>query len=188
MTTESCTMLDGDEGFAPEGVSFAWDIETTGLTEVDDRVVAIGLYDLKHCRHYILANEDESVMLAAFWRIYWSVSESKEKLIGFNSHGFDQPFIVRRSWKLGVQVPSNLMWNDRYWNECFVDLLSTWKLGKYRDFIKLDTLSKFFGLEGKNGCGKSFHHLWVHDRKSAISYLANDLNLTAGCAQHMGVS
>jgi hypothetical protein len=151
------------------------------------RVAAIGYYDPSGERHIISYDPDERAMLRQFWDCFRLVNAAGFKLIGFNIHGFDLPFLVRRSWGLGLAPPKNIMTlGGRYWCDTFVDLMAAWKCGLYRDFISLDALSRFLCVGEKNGNGALFYRLWEVDREAAIEYLMNDCTLAYRCAERMG--
>jgi hypothetical protein len=107
-------------------------------------------------------------------------------LIGFNTQGFDLPFVIRRSWHHGITVPKTVMTSGRYWSDTLVDLMIAWRCGGYKDFISLDNLAKFLNVGQKNGNGELFHVLWNQDRDAAVAYLTNDVRLCADCAAKMG--
>lgn len=108
-----------------------------------------------------------------------------QKLVGFNSNSFDIPFLVRRSWKLGVSVPKSLFkvsYGRVRLNANCIDMLDFWSFGT-RDSIKLRDLAKFLGVGEKTGDGADFSGLYESDGKSAIDYLRNDVLLTMRCAR-----
>lgn len=176
----------------------AFDIETAPLeadhesgallNPVTARVMAIGYHQGSTNHTCIACDRNEGEMLRQFWECFTVASNGQTKLIGFNTHGFDLPFMVRRSWGCGVKVPKNILgYGGRYWHETFVDLMAIWRLGSWKDFISLDLLSKFLGVGAKNGNGEYFHLLWDKNRKAAVDYLHNDVKLAFDCALKMGV-
>lgn len=176
----------------------AFDIETAPLdADHEDgallnpetaRVAAIGYFDPDMNRCLITLDQDEAAMLQQFWDAFKCIHAAGYKLHGFNSCNFDLPFLVRRSWSLGVPVPRNIMTGGgRYWCDTFVDLMVHWRCGQYKEFISLDTLARFLHVGQKNGRGVMFYKLIVEDRVAALDYLQNDVWLTYRCAKHMGV-
>ena len=67
----------------------------------------------------------------------------------------------------------------------FIDLALEWQCGDRMEWVKLDTVCKFFGLPAKNGSGKEFAGLWVNDRGKALEYLNNDMAITAKVMERM---
>ena len=124
--------------------------------------------------------------LDMFWHRYRWAKEHKIKMIGWNIFGFDLPFLIRRSWCLGVSVPESLLEKWRYWDPTFIDLMQVWSCGAYGEREKLHIAARFFGHDGKNGDGADFHRLWKEDRPTAIAYLENDLEMTELVATSMG--
>lgn len=159
------------------------------LSPVTGRVLAIGYLD-KQCDIDGLTGENtEAAILETFWEYYGTALANRDRLVGFNIYGFDLPFIVRRSWLLGVDVPSDVIRDNRYWNKVFIDLMQVWGCGNYGERISLDNLCQFFGGPRKNGDGAEFSKLWLNPetRQQAIEYLANDLRMTLEAARKMGV-
>ena len=137
---------------------------------------------------------DELVVLGQFWERYRACRRDARKLVGHNIFEFDLPFLVRRSWILGVDVPDTILSKNRYWDDrVFVDTMKVWSCGKYNDWSKLDTLAKAFGGDGKpdDVDGGMFHKLFKgtpDQRQQAIDYLKNDLEQTALVANHLLLS
>jgi predicted PolB exonuclease-like 3'-5' exonuclease len=152
------------------------------------RVVAIGV-----CTHpanvtTIIGTEnpaDEARVIADFWHLVRK--NPNARLVGFNSNGFDLPFLIRRSMLLGIPYPGDIR-EGRYWSRRCIDLMESWTLGIYGERISLDRLAKAFGLEGKNGHGAEFCRLWEgtpDERSKARAYLLNDIALTARLGQRV---
>lgn len=154
------------------------------------RVVAIGVATFPANSTTIIGTEnpaDEARVISDFWHLVRKHPEAR--LVGFNSNGFDLPFLIRRSMLLGIPFPQDIR-EGRYWNRRCIDLMDSWTLGIYGERISLDRLSKAFGLEGKNGHGGDFQRLWEgtpQDRVQAHAYLLNDINLTVRLAVKLGV-
>lgn len=133
---------------------------------------------------------DEALVLESFWDLYRICVDNSFPMFGFNIMFFDLPYLVRRSWLLGVQVPSSVR-DGRYWSQTFVDIARDWAMGDTNSRIALDELSRAFGLGGKRDQevdGKTFWRDW-HDpnrRELAVGYLATDLWLNEAVAVRMG--
>jgi hypothetical protein len=176
--------------------------EKSALSPLTGEVVAIGYMSAKGVAISGQGDWDqddegsqpltESDILAAFWRQYISRQRSSRQLIGWNIYGFDLAFLVQRSWRLGVDVPSSAFnCRGRWFNwdeKVFFDLMLLFGCGG--KFISLDAAAKHFGLNGKNGEGKEFARLWKgteEEREQARAYLVNDLEMPWVAAQRMGV-
>jgi hypothetical protein len=131
---------------------------------------------------------DEGFMLSSFWRSYEDVVYGKHGgiMVGHNIIDFDLPFIVRRSWILGVDFKAPRV--DR--NSFFVDTMKAWTLGSYQERISLDRLARTLGMGGKSGKGEDFARLWkgtIQEHLEAREYLVNDLNVTWNVAKRLGI-
>ncbi len=131
----------------------------------------------------------EGRLLKWFWDT-WRLSGSV--WVGHNIHGFDLPFLIRRSWMNGVIVPEGVQQQGgRYFSNQLVDTMARWNCGG-RDYVKLEVISRFFGGQEKpSDCtGADFARLFDNggeDRLAALRYLAGDLEMTAHAAEAMGI-
>ena len=154
------------------------------LSAVTGRVLAVGWR--QDGRTSILCDEDEAAMLAEFWSLVEAAAAEHRTIIGFNSNRFDIPFLTRRSWSLGVPVPSGVYGARGYVNPtAFLDLMDEWACGDRQSTISLDTLARFLGCGAKNGEGKFFSQMLAEDRAQAIAYLENDIMMTARVAERL---
>lgn len=167
-------------------------IGKAALSAVTGRILAIG-YLASESGNFHLDDGDgqESAILRQFWLKYAECRKVGRKMVGHNSNQFDLPFIMRRSWILGIDVPSTVRERGRYLDSIFVDTLEVWSCGT-REMISLDRLSQALGTGKKpDGVdGSMFAKLWFGseaDRAQAIEYLVNDLKLTAADAARMGL-
>ena len=174
----------------------AW-LDKAALSPVTGRVLLVGT--LIGGKPWFFDCLDEKKLLESFWRLVDELLTNKTPLIGHNSNGFDLPFLVRRSWCLGVLVPREVR-QGRYWNPLFRDTMETWNCGA-REYVKLDLLGQFFGVGQKTEgvAGGDFYKLWfgtmpadqwgtaAEQRAKAIEYNGQDLTLTAAVAAKMGM-
>lgn len=174
--------------------------ERAPLSPITGRVLAIGYgrgempLDGWPQIDVVSENSSEAAVLASFWAMFDGQIARGAKLIGHNIYGFDLPFLVRRSWLLGVPVPPeacNLSGGRWQWSRTFVDTMTAWGCGVYGERISLDRAAEFFGVTRKNGDGARFHVLFhgtPDERGQAIDYLANDLVMTWEVAEKVGVA
>jgi len=163
------------------------------LDATTGRVVAIGFYraDLMDSPDIIDCDQDEAEGLMQWWDMVGDALLDSLPLVGFNVCHFDLPFLVRRSWLLGVPIPTGLR-KGRYWSDLIVDLMQVWGFHG-RDLIGLDKLAKAFGLDGKvteaGGVavsGAAFAEVWRSNRKTAEAYLHQDVMLCVRLAERIG--
>lgn len=166
-------------------------VEKAALDAMTGRVLAIGMLPIAECgagnaECQIIGHEDEAQLLREFWVRCEHEMGRLNVMVGFNTHQFDLPFLVRRSWRHRVALPWNLR-RGRYWSEQMIDLREAWQLGDRQAKGSLDAIAKHLEVGTKNGSGADFARLWQSDRPKAIEYLRNDLHLTAGVAKALGV-
>lgn len=135
---------------------------------------------------FVQGFEGERHLIQQFWAHLDRCAS--ENVVGHNIHGFDMPFLIRRSWLLGVDVPREVM-NGRYIAPRFIDTMAVWGCGG-RDYIKLDVIAKALGLAGKpDDCsGADFARMFDaggEERITALKYLCNDLGMTRHVAVAM---
>jgi hypothetical protein len=102
-------------------------VDKAALDATTGRVVAIGftLHDWDDGPEIIDCDQDEAAGLRDWWAETEAAFESQIPIVGFNTHHFDLPFLVRRSWMLGVPIPMGVR-QGRYWSPLFVDLMQVW--------------------------------------------------------------
>lgn len=135
----------------------------------------------------------EHGLLTRLWTRFRCCLDASSRLIGHNIYGFDLPFLVRRSWLLGVEIPPEVFtfnggrWQ---WHGLFVDTMTAWSCGVYGERIGLDRAAQFFGTDRKTGHGADFHRRFngtPEERKAALDYLEQDLAATCQVACKMGI-
>ncbi len=157
-------------------------VDGAALSAVTGKVLAIGIQE---GAEFSALSGPEDGVIAKFWELCMFEMGRLNTMIGFNTHQFDLPFLVRRSWKLGVKVPRFIR-RGRYWADEMIDLRNDWQMGDRECRGSLNSICKHLGLGQKTGSGKDFAALWVLDRAKAFEYLKQDLNLTAQVATIFG--
>jgi Predicted 3'-5' exonuclease related to the exonuclease domain of PolB len=168
--------------FAKEAAWYA----DAALSAVTGRVLAIGYLDALTDELGYFATADEAADIAAFWNLIAPGGYLNADLVGFNSNSFDLPFLVRRSWALGVTPPTEFT-SGRWLPSGCRDLIDVWRVGNRQEHIGLDQLARYLGLPGKSGSGADFARLWEVDAPAALAYLAQDLTVTRNVARRLGV-
>ena len=156
--------------------------DRAALDPLTGRVVAVGLLYPDSGEFHVIGHDDEAATLREFWNVCRGQQGRINQMVGFNTHLFDLPFLIRRSWKHRVAVPFGIR-RGRYWSDEMVDLRDGWQLGDRMAKGSLDVIAKHLGVGAKNGDGKAFAELWASDRAQAVAYLRNDVQLTAKVAE-----
>ena len=124
----------------------------------------------------------EADLVAGFWEVAAKMRTQQRKMIGHYSNSFDVPFLVRRSWILGIAVPDWITTPTGYLNPMFVDTMAVWQVGNRRDSIKLDRLARALDCGSKpDDCTGAHFYMMLRgdgaEREAAIDYLRNDLQM-----------
>lgn len=168
-------------------------LDRAALSAVTGRVLVVGYYSVEKDKVVIDdggKDGDESKIIVNFWKQYALGRAAPRKLVGLNIFDFDLPFLIRRSWILGIDVPATAVKDDRYFDQVFIDLRRRWLCGQHFSACEsnFDVIGKALGTGGKNGqSGADFARLWKEDRAAAINYLTNDLKQPAAWAARMGL-
>lgn len=165
-------------------------VASSTLSAVTSKVLCIGYHSPQKGKSQIHGDVSERQIIETFWKQFASCQTEGRSMIGVNIHNFDLPYMVRRSWMLGIDVPDDAMEMGRYWNRTFVDLSQVWLAGQRfgSEPANFETLAKAFGTAGKNGeNGADFWKLWRSDRERAVAYLLSDIEQPAIWAQRMGI-
>jgi len=180
---------EGDERWRREAM------EKAALSPLTGQVLAIGYLPSEPPGPPLLdmigdgTGLTEPQLLAGFWGQCKKSIDADEAMVGHNILGFDLPFLVQRSRIANVSVPDDIR-RGRYFNDrLFTDTMVEWSCGDLRKFVKLDTLARVLDVGTKpNGVnGGMFAEMLKTDRNAAREYLCNDLRMTAGVAERLGV-
>jgi hypothetical protein len=131
----------------------------------------------------------ETLMLQQWWSWAGHHLNTGSLLIGFNSHGFDIPFMVKRSWALKVKIPPAIDIFAKWGlTTPWIDLMKAFQLGdRTAPFTSLNSVAALMGLGQKEGDCLQLRHQLEHEPEAAIAYLRQDLALTETIAQRMGI-
>lgn len=171
-----------------------WDEQfaKAALAPETGRVCAIGfLSDAGRAGMLFDHSSTEEQIIRQFWKQFAKCRTTSRPMVGFNSNRFDIPFLVRRSWYLGIDVPGSVFTPTGYVGQTFIDLLDRWQCGDRRQWISLDVVCRVCGLPGKpDDCTGAMFYSLLDDpetRPIAESYLRNDLEMTIGLARQLQV-
>jgi DNA polymerase elongation subunit (family B) len=151
------------------------------LSPLTGQVICYGYSQNDNDIHVGYIEEDEvseKEILSLICEVYLTEADL---IIGHNIKDFDLWFIYNRCRKHGITFPNKLYssYRGRFtWNEHIIDTAELWGCGKYKEYISLDNLAKYFGLDGKdNNISKNFEQVWIEDRDKAIEHTKNDVLL-----------
>lgn len=181
------------DNLAAEGLYVAEVMNKAALSAMTGRVLAIGYYSTQNEDFDIdtvsanMPNDCEAKLIGYFWTLFEAANEHT-RIVGHNITGFDLPFLIQRSWILGIDVPRGVI-EGRFFAKKFADTMQVWACGRVGNgsMAKLDDLAKVFGVGSKTGNGAMFAELFEKDRAAAIEYLKNDVAITYAVAKRMGV-
>lgn len=132
---------------------------------------------------------DEALNLRQFWDLV-SDTEEHYHLIGWNCREFDWPFLLKRSWILGVQPGSAAVsiYRGRVSvTQRLVDLMELWAMSR-AGRASLNSVAQRLGVGSK--VQENSAHYWElrqRDPEAARDHLLNDLELTQAIARKLGV-
>ncbi len=180
----------------------AWEQKTVEGASLDasiGQVLAIGYRDARgnvgidRCDQ---GPHNERRLIETFWKTFVAVVTHGNVMIGHYIGGFDIPFLIRRSWILGIDVPG-LARDGKWLSRSFVDTRELWLCGERGGpggGSSLDAVAKAMGVGSKEGqecSGATFWRYWQSGnedlQRAALTYLANDLSMNAAIAERMGI-
>lgn len=159
------------------------------LSPMTGRVLAIGVWlDDGFGYRSAIVNEDSEDEEKSVIEWFWGLLSKRTVVIGFNSNKFDFPFLIKRSWALGIAVPVERIGLTGYSHrDRSLDLHEVWQLGDRTSYTSLDSVSKYLGVGEKSGDGEFFHKVLKAFPDEAAEYLENDVRLTFEVAKKLDV-
>ncbi len=152
------------------------DVETTGLNEMQEKIIAIGVkfYDpITNTSEEtkIFYNEDEKQLLQEFWDYLKRYRAGV--LVGFNLD-FDWQFLKLRSLKHRIRIIHYKKYTERY------DLRLILNPNRYQKGTKLSDYLTFFDIpNGDDTNGSDVPKLWQEGKiEEILSHLRKDVNST----------
>lgn len=144
-----------------------FDIETTGLSPLDSRIISIGFSS--PFEEDVWMDNNETKLINKFWRMF---EKYDFVIVGYNVI-FDLRFMRARSLKLGVKVPKRLK---------YLDLYEIWCKPEYKQKGKLSEVLEHAGIKFKrrtDAMGDSMPDLFVKGDFDEIKrHNADDINAT----------
>jgi predicted PolB exonuclease-like 3'-5' exonuclease len=152
---------------------YIFDIETSGLNGITDRITCISILDVQSQEVTSFCGPNEKKILQDFFSKINRVIE----IIGFNSNSFDWAFIIQRTLINNVPVCSTF----HKISKTDLRLLSTLFFTCYNKAIKgtLDQWSDHLGLGHKKTTGEQMIEFYKKgDYKSIVKHCEEDVKIT----------
>ena len=153
---------------------YIFDIETTGLSGIEDRITCISILNLQTNEVTSFYGEDEIKILKDFWK---AINGSIE-ICGYNSNSFDWVFLIQRTLINNIPVCPTF----HKIKKTDLRLISTLFFTCYNKAIKgtLDQWSKHFGRGDKETTGEEMIKFF-EDRnwKEIKEHCEDDCKITA---------
>lgn len=164
------------------------------LSALTGQVLAIGYRGDRVLLDHVSESTSEKQLLMRFWNQFLRCRESGRHLVGWNIEGFDLPFLCQRSAILGVTVPDKVFTDAGWLDATFVDLMKRWARPARNGMVKLDSVARAMGFQGKpsdaNGTvidGSQFARLFYEHFEIALDYLRHDLLMVSQVGARMGL-
>lgn len=112
---------------------------------------------------------------------FWTLQSHCEQFITFNGNKFDWPFLIQRSWILGITLP---ILPDRPKKDSnYIDLMEVWACGNYKEFVSLTNLCKALSIEAglkitSPEISERFQWFYENEHDKAIQYCADEITAT----------
>ena len=124
----------------------------------------------------------EKEMIEAFWQTYKDIDSGAREIcsmVGWNIFGFDLPFLIKRSWILGISIPRGVT-NGRYYDKMFIDAKAEWNQWEYGWQMKagLSQVAKLLNVHQPrlhNVKGANFSKVLETHYDKAHAYLSDDV-------------
>lgn len=174
-----------EEHASQELAHWAAKLDKAALNAETGRVVTIGYLPVGEpdvSAYLDDADFDEKRLLRRFWSGYEKVVRRRGRIVGWNSNGFDIPYLIKRSWIVGVPVPPGVF-RGKWISDTFLDLMQVWSVHEFKKFVKLDACARVLGLGNKTDqacCGAEFAKWYRNPERheEAKRYGLLDLTLT----------
>lgn len=152
-------------------------LERAALSATSGFVCAVGFMEEDEFGDWKFSSIEHPLCESSLLLGVWHELQHPRTLVTFYGKNFDLPFLIRRSWILGIKVPSWLR-EGRYWSRDIIDLFEDWQLGDREMRGGLDLVSKTVLGRGKTGHGADFWARLQTNPLEALEYLAEDCALT----------
>jgi predicted PolB exonuclease-like 3'-5' exonuclease len=147
------------------------------------QVLAIGYCYTDDMDNVTVLEGEEDYIIEQFAKIL----APQYRVAGFNIKGFDLPFLARRAMKHRCLRLDQFLPDGKYYGKGWLDLMEIWQCGNRMEFISLNRLANFLGVDTKDWMveGKDFYKFFEdpETHHMAIEYLETDVKVTAQIAE-----
>jgi len=160
-------------------------LEKAALDPATGIVAVVGVWVNGKVTQYTLVNHTEDILTECALNALASSTQT----FGWNIHGYDLPFLVKKAWMLGIFVPRHVFNPfSRYTiPDRIIDGMKVWTCGNFKaPFTSLDRALRSVGLPGKLD-GNQFGKLWEEDPEKALAYNREELLGQAALYGKMGL-
>ncbi len=151
--------------------------DKAALSPMSSTVLAVGLWCDDGVKK-MLHGEDEADLIRKTWESLTDHGAFTRNVIGWNVKRFDFPFLIKRSWALGIKLPETALENYRgryFLNSHIIDMMDFFTMGA-EQFASLNSALQLLGLGSKiDTSGKLFYELYDENRELAMEYLKRDI-------------
>ena len=151
--------------------------DKAALSPMSSTVLAVGLWCDDGVKT-MLHGEDEPDLIRKTWESLTDHGAFTRNVIGWNVKRFDFPFLIKRSWALGIKLPETALENYRgryFLNSHIIDMMDFFTMGA-EQFASLNSALQLLGLGSKiDTSGKLFYELYDENRELAMEYLKRDI-------------
>jgi len=168
----------------------AW-LSRCALSATTGRIIAASIARNSDVPEFIYAPDERTIIDVLLHDLSETIALGGTAF-GWNSHGFDLPFLAQRAASHGIPAFTLLTTSfrgRRSWNEVFADVMQVW-CGPYNrsDGMSLKNVALALGVGTKAGSGSDFSELLKSDPVKAKEYSLNDVVLLRNIAVKMGLA
>lgn len=126
-----------------------------------------------------LIDENEEKLMQRIQNVFYKLMSTNKRLCGFKIKSFDIPWLNRKMYKYGIDIPRSInFYGLKPWEIVVTDLYEIWK-GTSNHGASLDEMTYELGIESpkKNMSGKDvYDYYWDYkDTESIINYCEADI-------------
>jgi 3'-5' exonuclease len=156
-----------------------FDVETTGLMDnLFERLICICVHNVDKNEDKVFVGEDEQKILTDFFS--YLNSQDSPRLIGYNTSGFDIPFVIRRAVIYKKKVPTFNHADLRLLANGFFYSYNKMEKGRLRDWAHV------LGIPVQTDGGSEMFRLYSEKKFEEIkNHCLEDIKITTKLYEHV---